>query len=110
MLLETGAAAALFVATFLAGGRMHPLRLFTANRRRRISSLFVTSLFFCKKTQAAAFLRKSSGNAISLRHNDAAMICFPRLVTLHLRVRGIVAINFVCMKAVQDSADLRFAS
>ncbi len=33
MLLETGAAAALFVATFLTGGRMHSLRLFAADRR-----------------------------------------------------------------------------
>jgi hypothetical protein len=31
MLLETGAAAVLFVATFLAAGRMHPLRLLTGN-------------------------------------------------------------------------------
>jgi hypothetical protein len=37
MLLETGAAVALFAATFLAGGRMHPLRLFTADRRSAIS-------------------------------------------------------------------------
>jgi hypothetical protein len=44
----------------------------------------VTSLRFGKKTQAAALLRKSSGNATSLRDDDAAMICFPRLVTLQL--------------------------
>jgi hypothetical protein len=72
-----------------------------------MNSLFVTSLSFCKQTQAAAFLRKSSENAISLRHNNAAMICFPRSVALHLRVRGILAINFGGMKAVQDSAGLR---
>jgi hypothetical protein len=29
----------------------------------------MTSLFFCKKTQAAAFLRMSSGNVTSSRHN-----------------------------------------
>jgi hypothetical protein len=43
--------------------------------------------------QIATFLRKSSGNATSLKHNDAAMICFPRSVTLHLRECGILAIN-----------------
>ena len=37
MLLATGAAVTLFVATFLAGGRIHPLRLFTADRRSAIS-------------------------------------------------------------------------
>ena len=61
--------------------------------RVRIDSISMTSLFFCKINQAAAFLRKSSGKATSLRHKDAAMICFPRSVTLHLCVRGILAIN-----------------
>jgi hypothetical protein len=37
LLLETGAAAAVFVATFLAGGRIHPLRLFTSDRRNAVS-------------------------------------------------------------------------
>ena len=37
MLLQTGAAVALFAATFLAGGGMYPLRLFTADRRSAIS-------------------------------------------------------------------------
>ena len=37
MLLETGAAVVLFATTFLAGGRMHPLRLFTADRRSAVS-------------------------------------------------------------------------
>jgi len=37
MLLETGTAVALFAATFVAGGRMHPLRLFTADQRSAVS-------------------------------------------------------------------------
>ena len=53
----------------------------------------MTFLFFCKINQAATFLRKSSGNATSLRHRDAAMICFPRSVTLHRRELGILAID-----------------
>ena len=43
----------------------------------RIDPLSVSSLFFCKINQAAAFLRKYSGNTTSLRHKDAAMICLP---------------------------------
>jgi hypothetical protein len=39
-----------------------------------IVSISMTSLYFCKINQAAAFLRKSSGNATSLRHKDASRI------------------------------------
>jgi hypothetical protein len=34
----------------------------------------MTSLFFCKINQAAIFLRNNSGNAISPRHKDAALV------------------------------------
>ena len=61
--------------------------------RTSVESSSVSSLFFCKINQAAIFLRKSSGKASFLRHKDAAMICFPRSVTRHLRERGILAIN-----------------
>jgi hypothetical protein len=74
--------------------RRRSTSFFQRSLEKSVDSLSVTSLFFCKINQAAAFLRKSSGNATSLRHKDAAMICFPGFVTLHLRVRGILAINF----------------
>jgi len=51
---------------------------------------FIYAFFFLQANQAATFLRNSSGKAISLRHKDADMICFPRSVTLHLRVWGIL--------------------
>ena len=43
--------------------------------------------------KAGTFLRKSSGKAIFLRPKDAAMIYFPRSVTLHRHVWGNLAIN-----------------
>jgi hypothetical protein len=67
-------------------------KLFQLSSVAPIDSLSMTSLFYCKINQAA-FLRKSSGNAISLRAKDAAIICFPRSVTLHRRERGILAIS-----------------
>ena len=67
----------------------------------RIDPLSMSSLFFYKVNQTAAFLRKYSGNATSLRHKDAAMICFPRSVTRHLWLRGILAINLCASKRLK---------
>jgi hypothetical protein len=64
----------------------------------------MTSLLLCNKNQAASASEWKTGNVTSLRCSEAAIICLPRSVTLHLRVRDI-SDEFVGVKAIQYPPD-----
>jgi hypothetical protein len=96
MLLETGAAVALFAATFLAGGRMHPLRLFTADRRSAISvgAGMSAAYVFVHVLPELQEARRTLAEAVALRYEGMAVyflamvgfLCFYGLD--HLRARA----------------------
>jgi len=96
MMLETAAAVALFVATFLAGGRMHPLRLFTADRRSAISfgAGMSAAYVFVHVLPELQEARRTLSDAVDLRYEGMAIyflaligfLCFYSLD--HLRARA----------------------
>jgi hypothetical protein len=96
MVLETGAAVALFAATFLVGGRMHPLALFTADRRSAVSvgAGMSTAYVFVHVLPELQQARGTLAKATELRYEGIAVyflamvgfLCFYGLD--HLRVRA----------------------
>lgn len=82
MLMETGAVALLFAATFLAGGQVHPLRALISDRRSIIS--------FCAGMSAAYAFVHLMPELHGVRR------AFAESVSLHLPFEGI-AVYFVAL-------------